>query len=164
MSKALTAELTAPNGRKYTQPLGLFINNERVIAAVYTATEEDVDDAVNAARAALDGPWQELSGTERGALLQKLADLIDAEKETLATVETWHNGKPYQTALTEDVIECSNTIRYYAGWADKIHGQGKKQSRILCMCIQMVAHLTQSSQQKNRSLSTLFENLSVSAA
>ncbi|KAK5214593.1 mitochondrial aldehyde dehydrogenase, partial [Exophiala xenobiotica] len=109
MSKALTTELTAPNGRKYTQPLGLFINNEWVagrsekkietinpadesfIAAVHTATAEDVDDAVDAARAALEGSWQELSGTERGALLHKLEDLIEAEKETLATIETWDN-------------------------------------------------------------------------
>jgi aldehyde dehydrogenase (NAD(P)+) len=59
---------------------------------VHTATEKDVDDAVKAARAALEGPWAELSGTERGVLLHKLADLIDAEKETLATVETWDNG------------------------------------------------------------------------
>ena len=59
---------------------------------MHTATAEDVDDAVDAARAALEGSWQELSGTERGALLHKLEDLIEAEKETLATIETWDNG------------------------------------------------------------------------
>ena len=53
----------------------------------------------------------------------KLASLIDSEKETLATIETWDNGKPYSVALDEDLGEVVNTIRYYAGWADKIHGQ-----------------------------------------
>ena len=53
----------------------------------------------------------------------KLASLIESEKETLATIETWDNGKPYSVALDEDLGEVVNTIRYYAGWADKIHGQ-----------------------------------------
>ncbi len=53
----------------------------------------------------------------------KLGDLVEAHAETLATIETWDNGKPYQTALTEDLAEVSNTLRYYGGYADKIHGQ-----------------------------------------
>ncbi|KAJ2969696.1 hypothetical protein NUW58_g9920 [Xylaria curta] len=52
----------------------------------------------------------------------KLADLAEQEKEVLATIETWDNGKPYGDALGDlgEVIDC---IRYYAGWADKIYGQ-----------------------------------------
>ena len=53
----------------------------------------------------------------------KFASLIESEKETLATLETWDNGKPYTVALDEDLGEVVNTIRYYAGWADKLHGQ-----------------------------------------
>lgn len=53
----------------------------------------------------------------------KLADLIDEHAETLATIETWDNGKPYQVALHLDVACSASTIRYYAGYADKIHGQ-----------------------------------------
>ncbi len=53
----------------------------------------------------------------------KLADLVEAHAETLATIETWDNGKPYQAALNEDLVEVSNTLRYYGGYADKIHGQ-----------------------------------------
>ena len=55
--------------------------------------------------------------------MNKFADLIEANKEILATLETWDNGKPYSVALNEDLGEVIGTIRYYAGWADKIYGQ-----------------------------------------
>lgn len=55
--------------------------------------------------------------------MHKFADLIEANKETLATLETWDNGKPYSVALNEDLGEVVGTLRYYAGWADKIYGQ-----------------------------------------
>jgi aldehyde dehydrogenase (NAD(P)+) len=106
----LSVELTAPNGRKYTQPTGLFINNEWVagskgdkiktinptdeseITSVHAAEPEDVDKAVAAARAALKGPWKKFSPSARGDLLMKFYNLIQREKELLATVETWDNG------------------------------------------------------------------------
>ncbi|GKT53068.1 aldehyde dehydrogenase [Colletotrichum tofieldiae] len=135
-------ELTAPNGRTWTQPLGLFINNEFVqssngqtlattnpsneddICSVYAATPEDVDSAVAAARAAFKHPsWRRISGTDRGHLMMKLADLVDANLETLATIETLDNGKPYSVCRDYDVPHFSEVIRYYAGYADKIHGQ-----------------------------------------
>jgi aldehyde dehydrogenase (NAD+) len=53
----------------------------------------------------------------------KFADLIEKHKEVLATLETWDNGKPYSVALNEDLGEVVSVIRYYAGYADKIHGQ-----------------------------------------
>ena len=55
--------------------------------------------------------------------MYKLAGLIEEHKETLATLETWDNGKPYSVALDEDLAEVVSTLKYYAGWADKIHGQ-----------------------------------------
>ncbi|KAI9794261.1 MAG: hypothetical protein M1816_006187 [Peltula sp. TS41687] len=138
----LHVELTAPNGVKYTQPIGLFINNEFVksrtgekitsinptdeseITSVYAAGPEDVDVAVEAARKAFEDPsWADIDSTERGDLLYKLSQLIQEEAETLATIETWDNGKPYKVALNEDVAELIKTLKYYAGWADKIHGQ-----------------------------------------
>ncbi|KAJ5895154.1 hypothetical protein N7495_006845 [Penicillium taxi] len=138
----LSTQLTAPNGRKYTQPLGLFINNEFVesksgetltsinpsneeaIADVYVAGEEDVNVAVDAAHKALKHPsWKLLPATDRGALLNKLADLVETHMETLATIETWDNGKPYSVALNDDIGEVTSCLRYYAGWADKITGQ-----------------------------------------
>ncbi|EFQ27035.1 aldehyde dehydrogenase [Colletotrichum graminicola M1.001] len=138
----VTTELTAPNGRTWTQPIGLFINNDFVqssnaqtlltsnpfteedICSVYAATPDDVDSAVAAARAAFNhASWRRLSGTDRGYMMMKLADLVDANLETLATIETLDNGKPYSVSRDYDVPHFSEVIRYYAGYADKIHGQ-----------------------------------------
>ncbi|KAJ5096002.1 retinal dehydrogenase 2, partial [Penicillium alfredii] len=135
-------QLTAPNGHAYSQPIGLFINNEFVpsksgekfatinpsneeeITSVYAAGEEDIDFAVQSARKALRDPsWKLLPGTDRGNLMFKLADLIDQHRETLATIETWDNGKPYSVSLNDDLGEVISSIRYYAGWADKVTGQ-----------------------------------------
>ena len=55
--------------------------------------------------------------------MYKFAQLIEENKEILATLETWDNGKPYSVALDEDLGEVASTIRYYAGWADKLYGQ-----------------------------------------
>jgi aldehyde dehydrogenase (NAD(P)+) len=55
--------------------------------------------------------------------MRKLADLVEANAETIATIECLDNGKPYQTALTENVPEFVNVLRYYAGYADKNFGQ-----------------------------------------
>ena len=57
-------------------------------------------------------------------MMLKLASLVEEHSETLATIETWDNGKPYSVALDEDVRgEVAGCLRYYAGYADKIHGQ-----------------------------------------
>ena len=64
-----------------------------------------------------------MAPTDRGHLMLKLADIIDSHAETLATIETWDNGKPYSVALGEDLGEVVSCFRYYGGWADKIHGQ-----------------------------------------
>jgi aldehyde dehydrogenase (NAD+) len=77
-----------------------------------------------AARAAFGRPsWRNMRATDRDALLLRPADLIEGNKESLATLETWDNGKPYAVALDEDLGEVISTIRCYAGWADKISGQ-----------------------------------------
>jgi len=139
---SLSVELEAPNGRKYTQPTGLFINNEFVpsssgktitsidpatekpIASVAAANAEDVDKAVLAAKKALHDPaWADLAPTDRGHLMYKLADLVEQNREMLATIEAWDNGKTYADALEGDIVEVVTTFRYYAGWADKVFGQ-----------------------------------------
>ena len=53
----------------------------------------------------------------------ELASLVEKHAETLATIETWDNGKPYSVALNQDVAEVAGCLRYYGGYADKIHGQ-----------------------------------------
>lgn len=64
-----------------------------------------------------------MTNTDRGELMYRWATLIEEHKETLATLESWDNGKPYLTALNEDIAEVVMTIKYYAGWADKQYGQ-----------------------------------------
>ncbi|KAI4664772.1 uncharacterized protein J4E79_003070 [Alternaria viburni] len=139
---AQSIDLTAPNGTKWTQPTGLFINNEfvpsksgstldsinpydeSVIAKVSAGNEDDVDAAVAAARAAFkSSAWRDISAAERGQLLWKLGDLCEKNSHILATVDAWDNGKPYQQAMDEDVAETISVFRYYAGWADKVYGQ-----------------------------------------
>jgi len=66
---------------------------EATIAEVHAGSAKDVDTAVKAAKAALNNPsWKLLPGTDRGILMSKLADLIEANKEVLASVEAWDNG------------------------------------------------------------------------
>ncbi|VUC34751.1 unnamed protein product [Clonostachys rosea] len=137
---SLTTTIKAPNGKDIVLPTGLFINNEwvpssdgKVLESINPATEEpivsvssasaaDVDKAVKAASVALKGAWKQTVGTARGRLLLKLADLVEAEQETLATIEAMDNGKPYTQALG-DIEEVFSVLRYYGGWADKNHGQ-----------------------------------------
>ncbi|GAQ03020.1 aldehyde dehydrogenase [Aspergillus lentulus] len=135
----LYATIETPQG-KYEQPLGLFINNEFVkgvegktfetinpateqpIVAVHEATEKDVDIAVAAARKAFEGPWRQVTPSDRGRMLTKLADLMERDIETLAAIEALDNGKAFSIAKL-DMAGAAGCIRYYAGWADKIHGQ-----------------------------------------
>ncbi len=97
-------------------------STEEEICSVSTAQGEHVDNAVMAARTAFEGPWKKTSGTARGRLLMKLADLVEAEQETLATIEAMDSGKPYTKALG-DIEEAFSVFRYYGGWADKNYGQ-----------------------------------------
>jgi acyl-CoA reductase-like NAD-dependent aldehyde dehydrogenase len=59
----------------------------------------------------------------RGELMMKLADLMERDLEHLAALESLDNGKPFVIAKHVDVPACIATLRYYAGWADKIHGK-----------------------------------------
>jgi len=91
---------------------------------VYAATVDDVDLAVAAARKALKQPaWKGLSGTDRGNLMTKLAELIESNRELLATIETLDNGKAYTASRDLDVQEIIDVLKYYAGYADKNFGQ-----------------------------------------
>src|SRR5262245_17470054 len=94
------------------------------ICHVAEGDKADVDLAVKAARKAFEsGPWAKMSAAERGQLLHKLADAIEAHKEELAALESLDNGKPYSVALAADLPLTIKCYRYYAGWADKIHGK-----------------------------------------
>lgn len=71
------------------------VSDESEITTVYAASEKDVDTAVKVARRALKDPsWWDLPGSERGRLMNRLADLVDENKELLASIETMDNGMP----------------------------------------------------------------------
>ena len=96
----------------------------QVICNVAEGDKADIDLAVKAARKAFeDGPWHKMNASERGRLLNKLADLVEKHREELAALETVDNGKPYNIALNADLALTVKCYRYYAGWADKIHGK-----------------------------------------
>ncbi|MDQ2711887.1 MAG: aldehyde dehydrogenase family protein [Acidobacteriota bacterium] len=96
-----------------------------VLASVAEADAADVDLAVKAARKAFHAKaqWRRMSASERGKLLNRLADLIEANIEELAMLESLDNGKPRHVARAADLPLVIACYRYYAGWADKIQGK-----------------------------------------
>lgn len=95
-----------------------------LICRVAEGDRADIDLAVRAARKALDeGPWGRMSASERGHLIHKLADAVEAHKDELAALESLDNGKPIADSLAADLPLTIACYRYYAGWADKVFGQ-----------------------------------------
>merc|ERR1711994_464506 len=138
-----TAAKPQPIIKPDIQHTGIFINNEfhpsvsgKTFSTINPATEEiitevqegdkaDVDKAVKAASDAfsLKSPWRTMDARSRGMLLLRLADLIERDREYLASLETLDNGKPFQIAYAADLALTIDCYRYYAGWADKNHGK-----------------------------------------
>ena len=116
---------------------GQWVDGSKQIAAINPATEEvltqvseassaDVDRAVEAARKAFEdysGPWRKMSASERGRIIWKIADLLEKNLEELAELETVNNGKPIFESRYVDIPMTIDVLRYYAGWATKIHGE-----------------------------------------
>lgn len=96
---------------------------EEILAEIAPAGIGDVDAAVRAARAALDGAWGRTDPADRAAMLFRLADLVIAHAEELAELETLENGMPKLLAQATIAGFCADLLRYYAGWATKIHGR-----------------------------------------
>src|SRR5207342_1337544 len=90
------------------------------ICQVAEGDKADIDLAVKAARKAFEsGPWSKMSAAERGRLLNKLADLIEANTPELAKLESLDNGKPLGDSMAADLPLTAKCYRYYAGWCDK---------------------------------------------
>ncbi|KAH0828790.1 aldehyde dehydrogenase domain-containing protein [Lanmaoa asiatica] len=125
-----------------TIPLGLYINGKhvdpveggsievvnpstgKVITSVAAGTKADIDIAAQAAQKAYKTSWGlKVSGTRRGKLLFKLADLMEQHIEQFAALDALANGKAYMTAYGKDNAGGIAVLRYYAGWADKINGK-----------------------------------------
>jgi phenylacetaldehyde dehydrogenase len=94
-----------------------------VLAQVAEGDREDIDRAVKAARAAFEtGPWSQITPSERGRLIWKLADLLEEHLEEFAQLESLDNGKPLKVARAADVPLAVDLFRYMAGWTTKIEG------------------------------------------
>lgn len=124
-------------------PTQLFINNkfvnsstgqtmdsinpttEELLCKVQVASRDDVDRAVRAAKLAFDpqSKWRQMNARDRGALLMRLADLMEQHKRELATLETLDSGAVYTLALKTHIGMSIDVFRYFAGWCDKIQGQ-----------------------------------------
>ena len=95
---------------------------EAVITQVAKADADDVDIAVQSAQRALKGSWRNLAPQDRGALLHRLADVIDQHRDEIARLETLDMGKPVRESYA-NIARSVRTCRYYAGSADKLEGQ-----------------------------------------
>jgi aldehyde dehydrogenase (NAD+) len=91
------------------------------LADVAEARPADVDRAVGVARAAFP-PWRAMEASERGRLLLKLADAIEAHADGLARLETMDTGHPIRDSSRLDVPRTAATFRYFGGMADKLQG------------------------------------------
>jgi aldehyde dehydrogenase (NAD+) len=92
-----------------------------LLARVAEASPADVDRAVTAARGAFDG-WRHTTAAERGRLLLRLADAVEAHAEELALLETRDTGHPLRDSRGLDVPRTAATFRYFGGMADKYQG------------------------------------------
>jgi len=95
---------------------------EAQISTIQLAGPADVDAAVAAADAAFRGEWSKLTSYQRTRMMLKLADLIDANLQTLAELEVLDNGLPMMLAQYTIAGYGAEFLRYYAGWPTKIHG------------------------------------------
>ncbi len=96
---------------------------EQPITSVAEADAADVDRAVRSARHAVDdGPWSRMTGAERGRILTAFALRVEANRERFVTLEALDAGKPLAATRRQDVPAAIDCLAYYAGWADKIHG------------------------------------------
>ncbi len=97
-------------------------SNGEVLAKIPSASSDDVDKAVSAARKALSGPWSQMTPNERGKILWKIAELIEANIDELAELETLDQGKPLYVGRWAEIPGAAEQFRYFAGETTKIEG------------------------------------------
>ena len=93
-----------------------------LLAHIARGQAEDIDAAVRAAQAALDGPWGQLTATERGRLLMKISDAVLAQADELARLEALDVGKPFKQGRA-DAVALARYLEFYGGAADKVMGE-----------------------------------------
>ncbi|KAJ7800797.1 aldehyde dehydrogenase [Mycena olivaceomarginata] len=101
------------------------------IAAISVGSKKDVDIAVKAAQKAYKTSWGlKVPGRERGKLMLRLADLLQRDIDAFAALESLNAGKPFNSAKTYDMRDTIAHIRYFGGWADKVHGKTVESSEV----------------------------------
>lgn len=97
--------------------------NGQTLVNLALGDSDDVDLAVQCAHKAMErgSPWRSMDASIRAKLIDRLADLIERDIKIIASLEALDTGKPYAFPLS-DVKDSIKILRYYAGWADKIHG------------------------------------------
>ncbi|GAA5809235.1 hypothetical protein MFLAVUS_002640 [Mucor flavus] len=140
MTQADIQTVRTSKGQEVKVHTHLFINNEfvpgngplietinpateEVICSVHSADESDVNAAVKAAKTCFQSTWRKVSPSEKGRLINKLADLMERDKDEIALLDALDNGKAFTVARDVDVTDSIACFRYFAGWADKIHGK-----------------------------------------
>ncbi|MFI9271083.1 aldehyde dehydrogenase family protein [Kitasatospora sp. NPDC052896] len=103
---------------------------EEVICRVAWGTVADLDQAVSAAQAAFESEeWGGLTLPQRGRLLLRIADAIDAHAEELALLESLNVGKPITVASAFDLPFASSVFRYYGGMVEQLEGSARPAAR-----------------------------------
>jgi aldehyde dehydrogenase (NAD+) len=99
-------------------------SNGARLACVPESSSQDLDRAVAAARRAFEaGPWPALPRRERGRMLQRMAEIVRANRAELATLIALENGKLYRESYHDDMPDTADVFDYYAGWVDKLYGE-----------------------------------------
>ena len=96
--------------------------DRKVWATIPQASPEDVERAISAARDAFEGKWKHTNGLERARLMNRLADLLEADAERMARLETTDNGKVIRETSNQ-MRFAARIYRFYAGYADKLYGE-----------------------------------------
>ncbi|MDF3134535.1 aldehyde dehydrogenase family protein [Pseudomonas extremaustralis] len=98
-------------------------STEQFITEVAAGGEEDIDRAVRSAHRAFEGEWGATEACIRGRLLLRLADLVERDADRIARLESIDNGKVIGMSRHADVPNLVRTLRYFAGYADKLDGR-----------------------------------------
>ena len=93
-----------------------------VIAKIHSATPAIIEQALDAARAA-QVEWAKMTGTERGRILRRAADIMRERNHDLSVLETWDTGKPYQETSVADATSGADALDYFGGMAATLAGQ-----------------------------------------
>jgi len=131
----INGKFVEPVGGEYFENVSPIDGKPFIKAA--RGSKADIDDAVKAAQAAYESHWSKTSVTERSNLLLKIADVMEANADRLAKIETVDNGKAVRECLAADLPLCIDHFRYFAGVIRGEEGTASElDANTLSLCIQ----------------------------